>query len=172
MAQVDETRACVFLQQGRFVEAEHVARSAVRHQEKTNRYGLLAEALTTHGRALARLERYGAALAAFQRAIALYEHTDCMKRAAEVALAMVKEIGAHLVASERGQLLSGRALGQDKLALEHHVIKLALEQSKGRVSEAARLAGMSWQALTYALRTRHKDLLKYRTPVRRRKRRK
>jgi tetratricopeptide (TPR) repeat protein len=172
VAQVDETRACVFLQQGRFVEAEHVSRSAVRTQEKTNRHGLLAEALTTHARALARLERYGASLSAFRRAIALYEHTECMKRAAEVALAMVKEIGEHLAAPERGQLLSGRALGQDKLALEHHVIKLALEQAKGKVSEAARLAGMSWQALTYALRTRHKDLIDKRTPVRRRRPRK
>jgi tetratricopeptide (TPR) repeat protein len=171
MGQVDETRACVFLKQGKLVEAESVARSAVRNQEKTNRNGLLAEALTTHGRALARLERYGASLSAFRRAIALYEHTDCMKRAAEVALAMVKEIGEYLAAPERGQLLSGRALGQDKLAMEHHVIKLALEQAKGRVSEAARLAGMSWQALAYALHTRHKDLLKYRTPVRRRQRR-
>jgi tetratricopeptide (TPR) repeat protein len=172
MAQVDETRACVFLRQGRFLEAESAARSAVRNQEKTNRNGLLAEALTTHGRALARLERYGAALSAFLRAIDLYERLDCMKRAAEVALAMVQEIREHLAASERGQMLSGRALGQDKLALEHHVIKLALEQAKGSVSDAARLAGMSWQALAYALNTRHKDLLKYRIPAKRRKRRK
>ena len=47
---------------------------------------------------------------------------------------------------------SGRALGQDKLALEHHVIKLAVEQAKGRVNEAARLAGMSWEGLAYALK--------------------
>jgi tetratricopeptide (TPR) repeat protein len=168
MAQVDETRACVFLRQRRLVEAEQVARSAVRNQEKTNRYGQLAEALTTHGRALARLERYVASLSAFRRAIDLYEHADNMTRAAAVALAMVQEIRDHLVASEHGQILSGRALGQDKLELEHHVIKLALQQAKGSVSEAARLAGMSWQALAYALRTRHKDLLKYRTPVRHR----
>jgi tetratricopeptide (TPR) repeat protein len=172
VAQVDETRACVFLQQGRVIDAERVARSAVRIQEKANRHGLLAEALTTHARALARLERYGASLSAFRRAVALYEHTDNMTRAAEVALAMVQEIGKYLAAPERGQLLSGRALGEDKLALEHHVIKLALEQAKGRVSEAARLAGMSWQALAYALKTRHKDLLTDRTPPRHRRQRK
>jgi tetratricopeptide (TPR) repeat protein len=169
VAQVDETRASLFLRQGRFVEAENVARSAVRNQEKTNRQGLLAEALTTHGRALARLERYGAALSAFRRAIALYEDTDCMKRAAQVALTMVREIGEHLAAPERGQLLSGRALGEDKLALEHQTIKLALEQANGRISAAARLAGMSWQGMAYALRTRHKDLLNLRTPPRRRR---
>ena len=37
VAQVDETRACVFLQQGRLVEAERVARLAVQNQEKTGR---------------------------------------------------------------------------------------------------------------------------------------
>ena len=35
---------------------------------------------------------------------------------------------------------------------------------------AARSLGMSYQALNYMLKTRHKDLLKERTPVRRRKR--
>jgi hypothetical protein len=61
-----------------------------------------------------------------------------MNRAAHVALAMVQEIGEHLAAPERGQLLSGRALGEDKLALEHHAIKLALEQANGRSSVLAR----------------------------------
>ena len=61
-AQVDETRACVFLQQGRFTDAERVAHLAVQNQEKTGRHALLAEALVTHGRALARIESYGAAL--------------------------------------------------------------------------------------------------------------
>lgn len=98
---------------------------AVRNQEKTHRQGQLAEALTTHGRALARLERHSASLSTFRRAINLYEHADSMMRAAEVALAMVQKIGDHLVASEHGQILSSRALGQDKLELEHHVIKLA-----------------------------------------------
>jgi tetratricopeptide (TPR) repeat protein len=46
-AQVDETRACVFLQQGRVTDAEHVARLAVQNQEKSGRHGLLAEALIT-----------------------------------------------------------------------------------------------------------------------------
>jgi tetratricopeptide (TPR) repeat protein len=172
MAQVDETRACVFLEQGRFVEAESIARSAVRNQEKTGRQALLAEALTTHGRALARLERYGASLSAFRRAISLYEHADSRNKAAEVALAAFQEIGEHLAATERGQLLSGLALDEDRLAMEHHVIKLALQQSKGRVSEAARILGTSWQRLAYALRTRHKDLESERTPVRHRSRRK
>jgi hypothetical protein len=34
-AQVDETRACLFLQQGRVTDAEHIARLAVQNQEKS-----------------------------------------------------------------------------------------------------------------------------------------
>src|SRR5688572_12752273 len=169
-AQVDETRARMFLQQGRLAEAERVARSAVRVQEKGGNYSLLTEALITYGRVLARTERYGASLATFRRAIDLSDSAGLVNRAAEAALAAFREIGEHIAASECGQLLSGRGLGQDKLSMERQVIKLALEQSNGKVSQAARLAGMSWQGLAYALRTRHKDLLQYRTPVRRRPR--
>jgi tetratricopeptide (TPR) repeat protein len=88
VAQVDETRACVFLQQGRFADAERVARSAVLNQEKSGRHALLAEALIAHGRALARLQRYGAALSAFRRAIDLSEHAGNMRRAADAALSV------------------------------------------------------------------------------------
>jgi len=73
VAQVDETRACVFLQQGRVIEAERVARLAVQNQEKTGRHALVAEALIAHGRALARLERYATSLSAFRRAFDLFD---------------------------------------------------------------------------------------------------
>jgi len=168
VAQVDETRACVFLEQGRIAEAERVARLAVLNQRKSGRHGLLAEALITHGKALARLERYGASLSAFRQAIDLCEHTGNINRAAEASLAAFREIGEHLTASEKGQLISGRGWGKDKHAREHDLIKLALEQAKGKVTHAARILGMSYPALNYMLRTRHKDLLQLRTPIYRR----
>jgi len=170
MAQVDETRACVFLQQGRVSEAEHVARLAVQNQEKTGRHALLAEALITHGRALARHENFGAALLAFRRAIDLSEQSENRTMAADAALAAFQEIGEQLVVVEADQPFSGRGWGHDRRAIEHDLIKLALEQAKGSVTHAARNLGMSYPALTYMLNTRHKDLLKYRTPVRRRPR--
>jgi len=142
----------------------------VRVQEKGGNIELLTEALITYGRVLARLERYAASLATFRRTIELSDQADLVNRAAEATLAAFRELGDHLVVSERGQLLSGRALGQDRLSREREVIKLALEQSKGKISPAARNLGVSWQWLSYALRTRHKDLLKYRTPVRHRQR--
>jgi len=170
VAQVDETRACVFLKQGRLTEAEKTAQAAVYSLEKTGQHALLAEALITYGRTLARLKRYGAALFAFRRALNLAEHTGTTNRAADAALAAFQEIGEHLAVIEGGQLLSGRGLNDTKRALEHDNIKLALEDAKGSIVYAARSLGISFQALTYMLNTRHKDLLKQRTPVRRRPR--
>lgn len=82
VAQVDETRASVFLKQGRIAEAEEAARAAVYGQEKNGRHTLFVEALITHGRALARLKRYGAALFVFRRAFALAEQTGSSNQAA------------------------------------------------------------------------------------------
>jgi DNA-binding NtrC family response regulator len=169
-AQVDETRACVFLKEKRIAEAERVARSAVRVQEKSGNPGLLAEALITHGRALARLTRYSASLTAFRRAIDLSNKVGAVSRAGEAALAAFNEIGEHLVVSERSPISFGRSWERDKLSVEREVIKRALEHAKGSITDAARALGTSWQTLGYALRTRHKDLLKYRTPVRKRSR--
>lgn len=163
-AQVDETRACVFLAEGRIKEAERKVLSALRVQEKSGNAYLLTEALITYGRVLARSERYAASLGTFRRAIALADSAGLANRAAEAIVAVFRELGDHLVISERGQLLSGRGVSQDKLAMEREVIQLALEQSDGWVSRAARLAGMSHQGLSYALRTRHKDLETKRKP--------
>jgi tetratricopeptide (TPR) repeat protein len=168
-AQVDETRACVFLQQGRATDAERVACLAVQNQEKTGRHALLAEALTTHGRALARLENYGAALIAFRRSMDLSEHAGNVRQSADAARAAFQEIGERLVISEIHSV-SGRGWSHDRRAIEHDLIKLALEQAKGSVTHAARNLGISYPALNYMLNTRYKDLLKYRTPVRSRPR--
>jgi tetratricopeptide (TPR) repeat protein len=172
IAQVDETRACVFLRQGRASEAERAALSSVRTLEKTDRHGLLAEALITHGRALARLGSYSASLSAFRRAIELLEHTGNLSRAAEAALATFQEIGEHLAVVEARKLISGRTLSEEIQSFEHEAIKLALENTQGSVTHAARSLGMSYQSLTYMLETRHEDLLRERTPARRRPRNK
>jgi len=167
-AQVDETRACVFLAEGRIKEAERKVLSALRVQEKSGNAYLLTEALLTYGRVLARSERYGVALGTFRRTIELADNAGLANRAAEAIVATYRELGSHLVISDGGHLLSGHGVGQDKLDMEHAVIKLALDQANGWISRAASLAGMSHQGLAYALRTRHQDLLHLRKPVRRR----
>lgn len=169
-AQVDETRARILLEQGRLTEAERVIRSAVRVQEKGGNTFLLTEALITYGKVLARRERYRASLNTFRKAIDLSDQEGLVNRATEAMVATFRELGEYLAVSERGQLLSGFALGQDRLSRERELIKLALEQSKGKISPAARSLGVSWQWLSYALRTRFPDLQHYRTPARPRKR--
>jgi tetratricopeptide (TPR) repeat protein len=170
VAQVDETRACVFLAQGRVVEAERVARSAVRTQEKCDRHALLAEALITHGKALARLNRYGMALLTFRGAIAAAEQAGDMNRAANAALVAFQEIGDRLAISERRSVVAGGTLSEQVQALEHDLIERALDIAQGSITYAARSLGMSHQALDYMLETRHKDLLKKRIPAHRRPR--
>jgi tetratricopeptide (TPR) repeat protein len=165
-AQVDETRARIFLQEGRLTEAERVARSAVRVQENGNNITSLTEALITYGKVLARSERYRESLATFRRAIDLAESAGLMNTAAQAAFTAFREIGEHLAVAEHGQLLYGGPIGQDKLLREREAIKLALEQAKGSVTDASRILGTSWQGLGYALRTRHKELIHVRTPVR------
>ncbi len=57
---------------------------------------------------------------------------------------------------------------QGKLNAEREMIRQALAQANGRITQAASLLGLSYQALAYIIQTRHKELLKERTPVRRR----
>jgi tetratricopeptide (TPR) repeat protein len=89
MAQVDETRARVFLVEGRHAEAEKAARWAVCTLEKCGRQSLLAEALITHGIAVAHPGYYNQSLSAFKRAIAISEQIGAVNRAGEAALKMV-----------------------------------------------------------------------------------
>lgn len=170
VAQVDESRARVLLKQDRVVEAERIVRSAVDTQEKSGRHALLAEALITHGRALARLGNHNAALTAFRRAVDLSDHTGNRNRAAEAAFAMFQEIGQYLAVLEGEQLVTGLTLNEELNLFEHDTIKLALENAKGSVTRAARSLGLSHQALSYILESRHKDLLKFMKPPRRRTR--
>ena len=168
-AQLDETRARVYLKEKRNA-AEKVARASVRSLENRERQSLLAEALITHGIALARLGRDSAALAAFQRAIAVSQLIGASNRAAEASFTAFLELGERLTVAEETRPICGRTLSEELRAVEHDLIKKALEESEGSITYAARSLGMTYQNLDYALKTRHKDLLKQRTPVRRRSR--
>ena len=169
-AQADETRARVFLAEGREAEAESVARSSVLALEKSDRQSLLAESLTTHGIALARLGYHSTALATFRRAIDLSKQLGSVHRAAEVTLTVFEELGDRLVVMENDQPVSGRKFVAERKTLESDLIQHALEVAQGSITHAARNLGMSHQALNYMLHTRHKDLLTKRTPARRRSR--
>jgi tetratricopeptide (TPR) repeat protein len=95
-AQVDETRARVLLAEGRVIEAEKSARRAVRTLETGDAAYLLAEALTTHATALARLRHSVEAHSAFERAISFAEVAGDTHSAGLAALALVEELGGEL----------------------------------------------------------------------------
>lgn len=105
-----------------------------------------------------------------RRAIDICQEIDCPNRAAEASLALYQELGKQL-AIKGAITTSGRPLDEEVFLLEHELIKQALEDAQGRVTFAACTLGMSYQRLTHKLKTEHKDLLKERTPVRRRPRR-
>jgi tetratricopeptide (TPR) repeat protein len=162
LAAVDETRARVFLKEKRNAEAEKAARSSVQTLENSDRPSLLAEALNRHGMTLARLGHHSTALNAFRRAIDLSQ--DSVNRAADIALTAFQELGDRLAVKE-AITTSGRPLNEEIFLLEHSLIKHALENAHGRVTFAARTLGMSYQRLTHKLQTKHKDLLKDRSPA-------
>lgn len=64
----------------------------------------------------------------------------------------------------------GFSLDAEVLRYEGSLIRQALEQSKGSVTRAARLLGVTHQGLAFILNGRHNDLLAIRTPVKRRRR--
>ena len=63
-------------------------------------------------------------------------------------------------------------IDQKLLEYEHELIRQALIQSDGKVSHAAKLVGKSYQGLAKMIETKHPDLVRARTPVRRRSPRK
>jgi tetratricopeptide (TPR) repeat protein len=213
VAQVDETRARVFLAQGQYSDAERASRSAVRALDESGRQSLLAEALTTHGIALARLGYYEQSRLNLYRAIETAHHSGAANNAGLAALTLIEELSEHLTVEEMqavyqrayqwlaasqhlqtlqrllkaaNQVLSAgsdserasekpEASRQGTLRevirnYEREIIRQALHQSEGSITHAARLLGISYQALSNLLQGRHRDLLHERKPAKPRKR--
>jgi tetratricopeptide (TPR) repeat protein len=219
-AQIDDTRAQVFIAEKKFKEAEAVARNAVRILEKSGHQCLLADVLVTHGIALARLKRAESAQFAFQRAIEVAHQVGALNKAGIAALTMIEELeelssdalyaaydraSEWLTTSQSQDLLirlnaaarkvvakvrtSGSLpqvvaedpidailnkpcdLQREVLKYEGTVIQRALAKANGSLTRAAAMLSMSYQALAYIIESRQPDLLKERTPIRRRSRR-
>ena len=91
-AGADDTRAQVFLLEGKNDFAEKVARSAVKSLEHGGELSILAEALTTHGKALARLNRTQAARTSLDRAIEVAQRAGDPESSGLAALTIVEEL--------------------------------------------------------------------------------
>ena len=96
IAQVDETRARVLLEQGRLRAAEGAIREAVRVLSKGGEQGLLAEALITQGRVLSRLGNFVESGDTLRRAADLAEEAGAVEDAGRALLSLMEEHADHL----------------------------------------------------------------------------
>ena len=220
-AQIDSSRAEILIAEGKFKDAEAVARRAATSLQKVGHRCWLADVLILQAIALARLDKQERSQVILQRAIEVAHEADALNKAGLAALTMIEEIDslspdtlqaayqqAHewLVDSQSREVLSRLSAAGGKLAVslrremsrdeavdvlltkpldldqtlreyeqklrdaEHDLIKEALIQAEGSVVHAARLMGRSYQGVTWLIANKYPDLLKKRTPIRRRPR--
>lgn len=113
--------------------------------------------------------------AAYQQArewLADSQSQDMLLRLNDAAGKLATTLRGELSGEEATEILlsKGFDLQGKMLEYERSMIKQALAQTNGRVTPAASLLGLSYQGLCYIIESRHKDLLKERSPVRRRAR--
>lgn len=97
LAQVDETRARVFLAEKKYGEAERVITRAVRTLEKGGTSAYLSDALTIQGVARARLGAGEESIQLLRRAMSVAEEAGALTNAGLAALALMEEHGARRV---------------------------------------------------------------------------
>lgn len=204
-----------FWPKGATPKAERAARASIAALERGGRQSLLAEALTTHGAALARLGHDDKARLSLYRAIEVASQSGALNDAGLAALTLVEELGERLGFDEMqnlyehandwlasaqhpqtlqrlrraagrvlaagrkreqadaGGVIEGESDGVFREAVrqyERQFIQRALRKAEGNITQAARILGITHQALAYMLEHRHKDLLIERKPAKKRRR--
>jgi tetratricopeptide (TPR) repeat protein len=140
-AQVNETRARVFLAQGRNVEAEKIAFSAASTFEVGGEQSLLAEALEAQGVALARMGRYQSALGILKRAAHVAETAGHAQLSGKIFLTIMEEVKNSLAPLEIGNMYReadtklGDQLSPELLGRLRNCARLATANSGVRSSE-------------------------------------
>jgi tetratricopeptide (TPR) repeat protein len=94
LAQADETRARVFIGEGRYAEAARAIERSVATLEGGGGSAILADALTTQGVALARLGEAEKSLEVLRRAVRVAEEAGALANAGRAALTLIEEHGA------------------------------------------------------------------------------
>jgi tetratricopeptide (TPR) repeat protein len=92
VAQIDDTRAQVFIAEAKYTEAEAVARIAAASLRKSGHLGLLIDTLITHGIALARLGKREKAEFNFREAIEIAHQIGVLSKAGIASLTLIEEI--------------------------------------------------------------------------------
>jgi tetratricopeptide (TPR) repeat protein len=99
-AQVNETRARVFIEQERYVEAEKLAFLSASALEAGDEQSLLADALETQGVALARMGRYQSSHGVLKRAADIAETAGDVPLSGRVFLTILEEVKNSLSPAE------------------------------------------------------------------------
>ncbi len=104
--------------------------------------------------------------------LAKSQSQDISQRLNAVARKVLMSVGGEVKADKATQVLLNKPcdLQREVLKYEGSLIKQALSKVNGSVTRAAELLNLSYQGLAYIIGTRHKDLLKERSPIRRRSR--
>jgi tetratricopeptide (TPR) repeat protein len=95
----EDTRAQAFLLEGKYEDAERFARRAVQALKYGGEQTVLAEALTTHGKALARLNQTHVAKTTLDQAVEIAQNAGNPDRGGIAALTAIEELSNHLSAS-------------------------------------------------------------------------
>lgn len=105
--------------------------------------------------------------------LAKSQSQDISQRLSAVARKVVLSVGGEVKAAEATETILNKPcdLQKEVLKFEGTLIKQALSKVNGSVTRAAELLSLSYQGLAYIIGTRHQDLLKDRSPIRRRSRR-
>lgn len=96
VAYADDSRAQAFLLEGRPDEAERVARAAVRALKDGGEQMMLAEALTTHGIALARLSKFEMAQRTLDQAVQIAHNAGNPDHGGVAAVTAIEELTEYL----------------------------------------------------------------------------
>ncbi len=130
-AQVNDTRARVFIDQQRYIDAEKLAFVSASALENGDEQSLLADALETQGVAQARMGRYPSALGTLKRAAHIAETAGDVQLSGAVFLTILEELKSFLSPPEIGSMYqeADRRLGNELSA-----------ESMTRLRSCARLA--------------------------------
>jgi transcriptional regulator with PAS, ATPase and Fis domain len=143
VAQVDDTRARVLLAQKRNSQAEKISRAAVRTLEQGDEQSVLAEALTTHGVALARLGRYEESRLMLERVTEVASQVGDNESAGVAALTIIEELNERSSVEEmtnlyaRADRLLANTQNSETLARLRSCVRLILEARRACSKESA-----------------------------------
>jgi tetratricopeptide (TPR) repeat protein len=176
MAEALITQGTALAKLGRASHAHFIFRQAIESAYQVNALNIAGLATLTLIEEIQELspEVLQAAYRQAREWLANSQSPDIKLRLADVAGLVVASIHTELSTDEATEILLSEPGGL-RAQLEKHervVIKRALAEVNGRVTHAASLLDMRYQSLAYIIERRHPDLLKKRTPIRRRQARK